>query len=192
MGKFPSYSSLLGLTFCAQIDDLETPYSTYSSKFLSGFDVWDPVQSNPKLGPILVNFSSSNPSSTGTLWTLDSLFLLPKGRIKYYKKLYSRLLKSTAPGRSDHKLLVGAVDKLDTLLNTIEHRETVRVGGDEDSPVPQAPVDEFEDEVVLDMRSQSMRSEPEPEPRPVTPIRTSDVEPSSENSFTRDSGTSGE
>lgn len=27
------------------------------------------------------------------LWTLDGLFLLPYARLKYYKKLYSRLLK---------------------------------------------------------------------------------------------------
>jgi hypothetical protein len=175
------------------IDDLETPYSTYSSKFVSGFDVWNAVQSNPKLGPILVSFSSSNPPPTGsdTIWTLDSLFLLPKGRLKYYKKLYGRLLKSTAPGRSDHKLLVGAVDKLDTLLNTIEHRETMRVGASEDSPVPQEPAHELEDEVVLDMRPQSIRSEHEPK-SVSPPIRTSETEPGSENSSTRDSGTSGD
>lgn len=128
----------------------------------------------------------------------DSLFLLPKGRLKYYKKLYGRLLKSTAPGRSDHKLLVGAVDKLDALLDTIEHRETVRVGGSDDPPPQQAPVEDFEDEVVIDMRTQSMRHEPEPEPepepehRPISPIRTSEVEPSSESSSTRNSETYGE
>ena len=162
-------------------------------KFISGFNEWEPVQSNPKLGSILVNFSSSNPPSTGSdsTWTLDSLFLLPKGRLKYYKKLYGRLLKSTAPGRSDHKLLVGAVDKLDRLLDTLEQRQTIRVGAPGDSFAQQAPIQELEDEVVLDMRTQSMRSEPE---RVVLPQRTSDVEqtPSSGTNSTRDSGTSGE
>lgn len=172
-----------------QIDDLESPYSTYSSKFLSGFNMWDPVQSNPKLTPILINFSSSNPPPLGpdTQWTLDSLFLLPKGRLKYYKKLYSRLLKSTAPGRSDHKLLAGAVDKLDRLLDTLEERGNVRVGSEDSSA--QGPPHELEDEVVLDMRTESMRSEPEPV---LLPQRTSDVDPqSSGSSSTRDSGTSG-
>ena len=49
-------------------------------------------------------------------------------RLKYYKKLYTRLQKSTAPGRSDHRLLIGALEKLDILLATIESRETIRVG----------------------------------------------------------------
>ncbi|KAF5390189.1 hypothetical protein D9757_002844 [Collybiopsis confluens] len=170
------------------IDDLESPYSTYSSKFLAGFDAWEPVQSNPKLSPILANFKLSNPPLAGSdsEWTLDALFLLPKSRLKYYRKLYGRLLKSTAPGRSDHKLLVGAVDRLDRLFDTVEQRQTVRVGSF-DSSAPPPPTQDLEDEVVLDMRTQSMRSEPEPQ-------RTSDIDhtPGSGSSSTRDSGTSGE
>ena len=155
--------------------------------------MWEPVQSNSKLSSILVNFSTSNPPPAGSdsTGTLDTLFLLPKGRLKYYRKLYGRLLKSTAPGRSDHKLLVGAVDKLDKLLDTVEQRQNVQVGVAEDSPAQQAPARDLEDEVVLDMRTQSMRSEPE---RLVLPQRTSDVDhiPSSGSSSARDSGTSGE
>ncbi|KAJ3719826.1 hypothetical protein C8R42DRAFT_671889 [Lentinula raphanica] len=190
IGTNPSSPKALGDLLMRWIDDLETPYSTYCSKFVSGFNVWEPVQSNAKLGPILVNFSSSNPPSSGDeVWSLDALFLLPKARLKYYKKLYGRLLKSTAPGRSDHKLLVGAVDKLDRLLETLEQREILRVGFPDDSPAPQYTAHEPEDEIVLDMRTQSMRSEPE---YPILPHRTSEVEPvtGSVSNSTRDSGVS--
>ncbi|KAJ3750266.1 hypothetical protein DFH05DRAFT_1466655 [Lentinula detonsa] len=190
IGTNPSSPKALGDLLMRWIDDLETPYSTYCSKFLSGFNIWEPVQSNPKLGTILVNLSSSNPPPSGDeRWTIDTLFLLPKARLKYYKKLYGRLLKSTAPGRSDHKLLVGAVDRLDRLLDTLEQRESIRVGFPDDSPAPQYSAHELEDEVVLDMRTQSMRSEPD---RPILPRRVSEVEPTSGSgsNSTRDSGTS--
>ncbi|GAW07987.1 hypothetical protein LENED_010020 [Lentinula edodes] len=185
IGTNPSSPKALGDLLMRWIDDLEAPYSTYCSKFLSGFDMWDPVQSNPKLGSILANMSSSNALSTGNeVWTLDTLFLLPKARLKYYKKLYGRLLKSTAPGRSDYKLLVGAVDKLERLLDTLEQRESIRVGYPDDSPAPQYAAHELEDEVVLDMRTESGP--------PVLPHRISEVEvtPGSGSDSTRDSGVS--
>jgi hypothetical protein len=70
---------------------------------------------------------------------LDELFALPAIRIKYYRKLYSRLLKSTVPGKSDHKVLVSAVDKLDMLLGNLEQRSSILVGQRV----------EMEDEVVI-------------------------------------------
>lgn len=48
--------------------------------------------------------------------SLDGLFILPYQRCRYYKKLYTKLLKSTHPGRSDHRLLSAANDKLDELI----------------------------------------------------------------------------
>ena len=69
---------------------------------------------------------------------MDALFLLPKLRLKYYKKLYSRLLKSTVPGRSDYNLLLGALDKLDRLLETLEMQEQLKVGSSLQPP-PDAP-----------------------------------------------------
>ena len=95
-----------------QIDDLKKPYESYCSKYCCGFDAWEPVQSNARLGPILVQFSSTNPApSNAGVWTLDALFLLPKLRLKYYLKLYNRLLKNT-----DNRLLVSAVETLNDLL----------------------------------------------------------------------------
>jgi len=137
-----------------QIDDLEPPYATYCNKYTTGFDTWEPVSGNAKLMTTLAAFSASNPPplppssqahpSEPPLWTLDSLFLLPHGRLKYYKKLYGRLLKSTAPGRSDHKLLIGAMEKLERLLETVEGRFNVRLQS--------YPPIETEDEVVVGMR----------------------------------------
>ena len=148
-----------------QVDDLESPYATYCNKYLAGFDAWLPVSSNPKLPTTLMSFSASNPPplspsfqanpSEPPVWTLDGLFLLPHGRLKYYKKLYGRLLKSTAPGRNDHKLLVGAMEKLEGLLATVEGRFNARLHS--------SPPILTEDEVVVDMRNEPLQYSP-PEP----------------------------
>lgn len=108
-------------------------------------------------------FSASNPPplppsapehpSEPPLWTVDSLFLLPKGRLRYYRKLYSRLMKSTTPGRTDHRLLTGALEKLDSLLATLDQRGTLKVGGLAQPPPP--PPMETEDEVVIDLRTRN-------------------------------------
>ena len=144
-----------------QVDDLEPPYATYCNKYTAGFDAWAPVSSNPKLRTTLALFSASNPPlstsshtnpSEPPVWTLDGLFLLPHGRLKYYKKLYGRLLKSTAPGRSDHKLLVGAMEKLEGLLATVEGRFNVILQSS--PPIP------TKDEVVVDMRDEPPRYSP--------------------------------
>jgi hypothetical protein len=79
--------------------------------------------------PPPVSESDPNP-----LWTLDRLFLLPRARLKYYKKLYSRLLKSTKPGRSDHTLLLSATDTLDRLFQRVEAQLSVSVTGRESGP----------------------------------------------------------
>lgn len=115
---------------------------TYADRYCTGFDDWEPVKSNLKLPTVLQDFSVSNPppSALGqstrlldpSIWTLDALFLLPKGRLQYYRKLYSKLLKSMVPGRSDHRLLTGALVKLDCLLATLDDRANTRV----DSPGP--------------------------------------------------------
>lgn len=48
--------------------------------------------------------------------TLDTLFVSPLERMRYYKKLYVRLLETSEPGRSDHKLLVQANHRIDMVL----------------------------------------------------------------------------
>ncbi|OCH95804.1 hypothetical protein OBBRIDRAFT_822716 [Obba rivulosa] len=145
----------LGDLLMRWIDDLEAPYTTYCTNYCSGFDNWEPVQSNSRLRTILAMFSASNPPplppsspqhpSEPPLWTLDELFMLPKGRLKYYKRLYMRLLSSTAPGRSDYKLLTGALEKLDQLMAIQDERATIRVSAPPPPPPPKAA-----DDVVLD------------------------------------------
>ncbi|KAI1793944.1 hypothetical protein LXA43DRAFT_884779 [Ganoderma leucocontextum] len=162
----------LGDLLMRWIDDLEGPYTNYSLKYCSGFDTWEPVHANPRVLTILAMFSSSCPPPLPTsspahpaeppIWTLDELFILPKGRIKYYKKLYNRLLKSTAPGRSDHRMLSGALEKLDQLLATIDSRSNVRVGGGTTRKEEVPPPIETEDEVVIDMRARQSTLEPQP------------------------------
>ncbi|KAJ7925866.1 hypothetical protein B0H13DRAFT_2229483 [Mycena leptocephala] len=142
IGTNPSSPKALGDLLMRWIDDLEGPYTTYCAKFCGGFDDWEPVQSNSRLPSVMSSFSATNPPPTWAIasdaetptWTLDGLFLLPKARLKYYRKLYSRLLKSTTPGRSDHRLLVGALDKLDKLLDTLETREQIKVGAPRGPP----------------------------------------------------------
>jgi len=131
-----------------KIDELEQPYMTYADRYCMGFDDWEPVKSNLKLPTVLQDFSASNPPPSAiaqpirlpdrSIWTLDALFLLPKGRLQYYRKLYSKLLKSMVPGRSDHRLLTGALVKLDGLLATLDDRANTRVGspGPPQMPLP--------------------------------------------------------
>jgi len=138
IGANPSSPKALGDLLMRWIDDLDRPYTTYCQKFSTGFDQWEPVKSNTKLPGVLEAFSTASPPSITaiqssqladpSLWTLDALFLLPKGRLLYYRKLYNRLLKSTVPGRSDHRLLTGALEKLDDLLETLDGRCQVKVG----------------------------------------------------------------
>ncbi|KIJ68349.1 hypothetical protein HYDPIDRAFT_106533 [Hydnomerulius pinastri MD-312] len=149
IGENPASPKALGDLLMRWIDDLDRPYTTYADNFCAGFDDWEPVRSNPKLSGVLETFSTSNPPPATTvqtsrlpdpsLWTLDALFLLPKGRLQYYRKLYSRLLKSTTPGRSDHRLLTGALEKLDDLLTTLDNRAHIRVGEFDAPPLPPTP-----------------------------------------------------
>ncbi|KAF9044802.1 hypothetical protein BDZ89DRAFT_1058899 [Hymenopellis radicata] len=183
----------LGDLLMRWIEDLEAPYSTYSSKFCCGFDEWDPVLNNSRLHPIVAEFSLKFPPPTSLVtsphtpvWTLDALFLLPKLRLKYYKRLYTRLLKNAQPGRPDYDLLVGALDKLDSLLETLESRGKIKVVPIE-SPQSDAPV-LGEDEVVVDLRTQR-----ESTGEALSPNRSSDVDVThSESSSARGSSVMGE
>jgi len=172
-----------------QIDDLDVPYTTYCTRYRCGFDTWLPVQSNRKLPDILSTFSASNPplpTSTSSIWTLDDLFLLPKARLKYYKKLYGRLLKSTAPGRSDHRLLLGAVATLDRLLHTLEAQSSVTVA-DTTSPGPSAPAPRGAEKVIIDSRTNNIIEEQDNSAQAVT-----NVAPENGGSSSPASSTSGE
>lgn len=136
-----------------QIDDLEPSYSKYGSTYMSGFDSWPLVTQNTLLPNILAELSTSHPPTPPqTSWSLDAFFLLPYTRLRYYGKLYARLLRSTKEGRSDHKLLVTANQKLDGLVNQVERRLDCDVAEDENQPSSRG------DEVEGDRERQSRAS----------------------------------
>ena len=118
------------------IDDLEPAYHKYSSTYLGGFDSFSGVTRNILLPDILLDISSSNPPPAPLeQWTLDALFLLPFTRLRYYRKLYARLLRSTKEGRSDHRLLVVANQRLEALVELVEGRLDMDVSdGELESP----------------------------------------------------------
>lgn len=125
------------------------PYTNYCQQYLSGFDTWESVQSNPRLPSVLESFSTSNPPPPGSPdWTLDALFVLPRARIKYYQKLYNRLLKNSGKGKSTDKMLVSAVEKLDRLMSMLEERNGLSLPTNSSQPAV-----EMVDEVVIDTRN---------------------------------------
>ncbi|KAG6820114.1 hypothetical protein H0H93_005261 [Arthromyces matolae] len=196
LGTNPSSPKALGDLLMRWIDDLKGPYSNYCAKYQCGFDTWSPIRSNAKLTSILAAFSSSNPPPASAIasnalnppvWTLDDLFLLPKARLKYYKKLYGRLLKSTAPGKSDHKLLIGALETLDLLLATLESRSLIKVG--EEAQLPVTPLEEPVEEVVIDLRTQSVIEHQNKQI--MEALSSADTHAGSETSSVRDSSVSG-
>ncbi|KAF9056258.1 hypothetical protein BJ165DRAFT_1398974 [Panaeolus papilionaceus] len=177
----PKSAGELGGLLIKWIDDLRKPYENYCSKYCGGFNSWQPVQSNPRLGRILEEFSSTNPApSNDGIWTLDALFILPRARLKYYLKLYNRLLKNT-----DNPLLVEAVETLNMLIAMLDSRCSINVGESAD-PKPS----ELEDEVVIDMRNHSLSSPPVPSK--TIQAEGGDLKTGSETSSNRGSASAGE
>ncbi|KAF8679876.1 RhoGEF domain [Rhizoctonia solani] len=141
IGPNPSDPKALGDLLMRWIDDLEPPYTRFINAYAAGFDTWRPVQQNPNLGRILGELSNTLTPENPQEWTLDKLFALPLQRLKYYKKLYSRLLKTTSPGRSDHRLLVNANETLDRLMATCEERRSKLIGDPVDHDLPREASD---------------------------------------------------
>ncbi|ORY26875.1 hypothetical protein BCR39DRAFT_539899 [Naematelia encephala] len=134
IGPTPSSPKALGDLLMRWIDDLEPAYRKYTSTFLTGFDLFAPVTRNALLPNILTEISSTCPPTPPlTSWSLDALFILPYTRLRYYRKLYARLLRSTKEGRSDHRLLLGANQRLESLVNEVESRLEMDVT-EEDGP----------------------------------------------------------
>ncbi|WVQ84007.1 hypothetical protein IAT38_006152 [Cryptococcus sp. DSM 104549] len=123
IGPNPSSPKALGDLLMRWIDDLEPAYEKYAANFLASFDSYAPVAHNVLLPGILTDISSTSaPSPPLTHWSLDALFILPYTRLRYYRKLYARLLRSTKEGRSDHKLLIVANERLERLIQQVERR----------------------------------------------------------------------
>lgn len=104
------------------VPEIESAYIRYTDTYLCDFDTFAPVQSNDQLHPILASLDwpatlAPSLATDGARVSLDVLFLLPLDRLKYYKKLFAKLLRSTQEGKSDHDLLVSANHTLDELLD---------------------------------------------------------------------------
>ena len=136
IGPNPSSPKGLGNLLMQWIDKLHAPYKQYCHTYYTGLDQWQPIVRNKELAQILAQVSNDIPRAAqggaSPPWTLDALFGLPIARLRFYKKLYSRLLRSTQPGRSDHDLLLSANDRLDALLDVAQQRGSVGGG----APVP--------------------------------------------------------
>ncbi|WVR04434.1 hypothetical protein IAU60_001437 [Kwoniella sp. DSM 27419] len=133
IGPNPSSPKALGDLLMRWIDDLEPAYRKYCTSFATGFDSWQPVTRNALLPGILAEISTScAPIPPLTEWSLDALFLLPYNRLRYYRKLYARLLRSTKEGRSDHRLLVVANQRLEALVSEVEGRLEMDVSEEDD------------------------------------------------------------
>ncbi|RUS13792.1 hypothetical protein BC937DRAFT_94774, partial [Endogone sp. FLAS-F59071] len=100
------------LRVITQVNDMEAPYANFSRSFVKGLNERADIMSNPELQMVLTNLSLQREENI----TLDTLFASPLERMRYYKKLYVRLLESTEPGRSDHKLLMQANHRIDMVL----------------------------------------------------------------------------
>ena len=112
------------------------------------------MESNERLQTELVSFSESNPPTSGSpYWTIDALFLLPRDRIKYYLKLYGRLLKNANPGRGGDRLLTAAVDTLERLTNSLNAR--LHTSPDDALQLSTESKISTEDDVVVDLRDRS-------------------------------------
>ncbi|KAF9256018.1 kinase-like protein [Marasmius fiardii PR-910] len=96
-------------------------YTSYVQSYHSALDDWEPVVSNTRLNNILSRLSLTK--ITGASWTLDELFLLPIGRLKYFKMLYSWLLEEHS---SLHNILLESLEKVDRLLEIYDKRKDVK------------------------------------------------------------------
>ncbi|WVQ76776.1 hypothetical protein IAR50_006450 [Cryptococcus sp. DSM 104548] len=141
IGPNPSNPKALGDLLMRWIDDLEPAYQSYTSNFFTGFDSYPPVSTNTGLSGILMDISaSSKPDPPLRTWSLDALFVLPYSRLRYYRKLYARLLRSTQEGRNDHGMLMAADERLNQLIKTVEMRLEMDAGDKDGDPMFLEPV----------------------------------------------------
>ncbi|WFD44920.1 hypothetical protein MPSI1_003594 [Malassezia psittaci] len=141
IGPNPESPKGLGNLLMQWIQQLESPYRQYCAVYLSGLDNWTPIKNNPNLPSILAQVTREVPplaANGASTWSLDGLFGLPIARLRFYKKLYSRLLRSTQPGRSDHDLLADANRRLDMLLSQAHQRPSLSSAPTQTAPALQS------------------------------------------------------
>lgn len=106
-----------------QVEDLAAPYERYASIYLTNFNTYTAIVNNEKLSDILAKMSTiSRPIPPLDRWTIDTFFLLPYARLRYYRRMYEKLLKSATEGKSDHRMLQDALDSLDRIVMSVKKR----------------------------------------------------------------------
>ncbi|KAI8149302.1 hypothetical protein BJV82DRAFT_573656 [Fennellomyces sp. T-0311] len=102
----------LGDVLMQWIEDMEVPYANFSRGHIPNLNQRQDIASHPGIQRLLKDLSTTASYEI----SLESLFNAPVQQLKYYKVLYSRLLESAEPGRADHKLLVKANRRIDTVM----------------------------------------------------------------------------
>ncbi|KAG7095918.1 hypothetical protein E1B28_006602 [Marasmius oreades] len=140
---------------------LGASYTFYVQSYHSGLDDWEPVTSNTRLGEILSHLSLKK--ITGGFWTLDELFLLPIGRLKYFKQLYTSLLEYYQPSHPRHRVLLDSIGNVERILGTYHERKDTKAGSSSSfTTMPELDAMEDEEEgsdgYNLDMHINSLSS----------------------------------
>ncbi|KAJ2962037.1 hypothetical protein NQZ79_g2800 [Umbelopsis isabellina] len=102
----------LGDTLMHWVNEMEAPYANYSRSFINNLNDRQDIVGRPALKTVLQALSTQHSYEI----TMESLINAPIQRLLYYKILYSRLLETTEPGRSDHQLLAQANKRIDTIM----------------------------------------------------------------------------
>ncbi|KAI9493821.1 hypothetical protein BDB00DRAFT_821726 [Zychaea mexicana] len=102
----------LGDVLMQWVDDMEVPYANFSRGYILNLNQRQDIAKNPGIQKLLKDLSAQASYEI----SLESLFNAPAQQLNYYKVLYSRLLESAEPGRADHKLLVKANRRIDTVM----------------------------------------------------------------------------
>ncbi|WVO15823.1 hypothetical protein L204_103485 [Cryptococcus depauperatus] len=136
IGPAPSNPNTLGDLLMRWVGDLDPVYHRYCISYFTHFDSNAHVSKNKILSARINEYSKSCPPSPPSIqWTLDELFLLPYRRLKYYKKMYMRLLKNSKEGQNVYDLLTNANQRLDSLLREIEARLGMDVNDQEEEQI---------------------------------------------------------
>ena len=127
IGPNPASPKGLGNLLMHWVDNLQAPYANYLAVYMPLLDTSPSILSNKDLHHVLAQVSRELPRSAGpdSAWTLDAFFALPIERLRFYKKLYGRLLRNTQPGRSDHTMLQSANQTLNELIDTAVQRQSI-------------------------------------------------------------------
>ncbi|KAI7875136.1 hypothetical protein K492DRAFT_240441 [Lichtheimia hyalospora FSU 10163] len=103
----------LGDLLVQWVDDMHVPYTSFCENFAAESDIC--TKTEPALERRLKEISMR----TNRQVSLSSLFSAPMEQLRYYKALYTRFLESAQPGRSDHKLLIKTIQRIDTTLEAM-------------------------------------------------------------------------